>query len=434
MIDDIFNVLYTSKMGIIVPEAKIGDNLYGKKFYDAHSGEITTATGNPVSIVTNKAQDSISTLLSYSPKQIGSGDPSPSNVRPISGWTEANLLRSRNNIADSVIQISPIQSGSGDPSPTNIRPISAGLALEMDDHTTLTVYGGNLDPITGTLTITHDFAVFDGSENWLYYGSKRYYLNNAIEVNRNKQTTTGYATNLYPFRGNGASSSSDVSVDKSVYIWNSYGRVWIYDNDILTTNDLKTLLEETPLQICYPLATPQEINLSSTELQRALTALEVTTTTIYLGGTYSGFTVDVENGVLRVSHAIVDLGTLSWNVLGSGRHTANITGAKIISNEQTANAICTQYKVTYASGISSINYGFAIGLNNRSDIIINDIDLNGASGAYFQTAMNGVYVAYELATPLELPLTPQTVALLAGNNTVWCDGDELSITYKAKKA
>ena len=30
-------------------------------------------------------------------------------------------------------------------------------------------------------------------------------------------------------------------------------------------------------------------------------------------------------------------------------------------------------------------------------------------------------------------LTPQTVALLAGNNTIWTDGDEVSVTYKAKK-
>ena len=45
---------------------------------------------------------------------------------------------------------------------------------------------------------------------------------------------------------------------------------------------------------------------------------------------------------------------------------------------------------------------------------------------------NPLQSAYILATPIELPLTPQTVALFAGNNTLWTEGDEVSITYKAR--
>lgn len=48
-------------------------------------------------------------------------------------------------------------------------------------------------------------------------------------------------------------------------------------------------------------------------------------------------------------------------------------------------------------------------------------------------AQNNLTVVYPLAKPQTITLTPQTVALLAGNNTLWTDGDEISITYKAKR-
>ena len=151
-------------------------------------------------------------------------------------------------------------------------------------------------------------------------------------------------------------------------------------------------------------------------------------------GTVYGGVLDVTTGELTVTHAITDLGSLEWTLLGSGRHTARITDAKIIANEQTAKAVCTQYKVTYASGVGNINYGFAVGLNNHPDIIINDVDLNGTSGTDFQTAMNGVMCVYELATLQTYTLTPQTVALLAGNNTLWNTAGDIKLTYLAKKS
>jgi hypothetical protein len=53
----------------------------------------------------------------------------------------------------------------------------------------------------------------------------------------------------------------------------------------------------------------------------------------------------------------------------------------------------------------------------------------------FQTycQSGNVMLSVPLATPQTITLTPQTVALLKGNNTLWTDGDEISITYKAKK-
>ena len=99
--------------------------------------------------------------------------------------------------------------------------------------------------------------------------------------------------------------------------------------------------------------------------------------TISLGGTYYGFTIDVERGVLRST----------WGYI------AEYDGEEL------------------------------------SGRWISDRDVYSPN----TSPTIGAEVVYELTEPLELPLTPQTVTLLAGNNTLWTDGDEITITYKAKR-
>lgn len=86
-------------------------------------------------------------------------------------------------VVDLTVDITPVQSGSGDPSPSNVRPISGwsvanvhiSPTLDPQDGTTLTFdldgvrYGGRLDALTGVLTVdrfyvqlteaTHDWGV-----------------------------------------------------------------------------------------------------------------------------------------------------------------------------------------------------------------------------------------------------------------------------------
>ena len=79
-----------------------------------------------------------------------------------------------------IVEINAVQSGSGDPSPTNVRPISGfnggnvnvSPTINAQDGTTYsvswqsqagTVYGGNIDLVSGVLTVTHaNIASYDG--------------------------------------------------------------------------------------------------------------------------------------------------------------------------------------------------------------------------------------------------------------------------------
>lgn len=61
-------------------------------------GTLETETGNPLSFSTDSAQVANSTVITFEPIQAGSGDPSPSNVRPISGYDALELAVPRKNL------------------------------------------------------------------------------------------------------------------------------------------------------------------------------------------------------------------------------------------------------------------------------------------------------------------------------------------------
>ena len=70
-------------------KAASGDNL---KEYEA--------TGNPVAFETNVAKALTGLTIPFTPVQSGSGDPSPENVRPISGITGLTAYRTGKNMFD----------------------------------------------------------------------------------------------------------------------------------------------------------------------------------------------------------------------------------------------------------------------------------------------------------------------------------------------
>lgn len=86
----------------------------------------------------------------------------------------------------------PVQEGSGTPSPENIRPIkgrdSVTITRQEDNQViTLTlpetVYGGEVDAVTGEGKKTWESVSLDGTENWNTWG-----------VNKNNATVTGFYT------------------------------------------------------------------------------------------------------------------------------------------------------------------------------------------------------------------------------------------------
>jgi hypothetical protein len=90
------------------------------------------------------------------------------------------------------------------------------------------------------------------------------------------------------------------------------------------------------------------------------------------------------------------------------------------------------YKGTKVNFTSQVQNNCINSFGNGMIAVRDDVYDNNINGWLAEYGEEYIYI--KLATPLEIPLTPQTVALLAGNNTLWTDGDNIEITYKAKKA
>lgn len=144
------------------------------------------------------------------------------------------------------------------------------------------------------------------------------------------------------------------------------------------------------------------------------------TATITFGQTVYGGSVDFKTGKVSVTYGIVDLGSLTWGRSSQGLFNALVTGIKA-----SANAKCS----IYVKNQSLPDKTFDIGSPGyfEGKVIINDTAYSDT--ATFKTAMDGVQLCYELATPTELTLTPAELELLKGYNYITTNGTTIALNY-----
>ena len=200
----------------------------------------TDASGNPIELDLKGSLPYEVTACSVDllPIQdLSHGEPSPTNICPISGRTEVNLT-----VADA------------ETSPTQTETYTETLGQ--------TVYGGKVDFVNGTATITHGVYTFTGEETWVQQpGYNKYYSYDNI--------LRGLA--LLP-----EDNHQSVPIVTSIGSFNipyfgleshSYSMCIASDGRIGITGDLKN--ESGTLrgvQICYGLATPTELTTSAEQI------------------------------------------------------------------------------------------------------------------------------------------------------------------------
>ena len=151
-------------------------------------------------------------------------------------------------------------------------------------------------------------------------------------------------------------------------------------------------------------------------------------TTISLGRTVYGGALNVLTGELVVDRAMVDLGTLTWTYSRvRDFFYVNLTGIKY-----RADMISSMYKsvgIKTDSQMALEPTGTIGQTLNSTEIKIRNTDYTNA--AAFKTAMSGVMLCYELATPLTYHLDPQTVRSLVGHNNIFSDTGNVALEYWA---
>lgn len=171
-------------------------------------------------------------VASWTPTQAGSGDPSPDNIRPITGRGNVTITRQEDN------QV---------------------IALTLPE----TVYGGEVDAVSGEVAETWGFVTLDGTENWTVSGklldnkTDWYYVSSKIPN----------AINAVPQKGNEICSyypHADVANKNTVQgcavVWGCirvrWGDTIPDDADAWKTYLAAQYAAGTPIQVAYKLAAP----------------------------------------------------------------------------------------------------------------------------------------------------------------------------------
>ena len=282
--------------------------------------------------------------------QSGSGDPSPTNVRPITGWSEAKVTRTGKNLSTKTSQNNTV-----------LASIKNGVTYTFSFKSTGTV-GFNLKKNNNSGSIVANQALASGTNRYVVFTSDEdcdLYLN-------------GFGEAGVPF----SSVTSDYQLevgsaptDYIPYVGNAY--------------------------------------------------------TISLGDTRYGGTLDVRRGKLRVTHGykdINDFSTLTDWLSAGGLHIAEIAGTYTAN----ASSVCSMLKqkiINQAWASTTECYAIEAG---KIRIYTTETTL-----ANFKAKFAQLQLVYELATPIEVDLTPTEITTLLGTNNVWADCGDIEVEYCA---
>ena len=210
-----------------------------------------TVEGNPVTCQPVEGYP-LGVKVSFSPRQEGEGDPSPENVRPISGYDSVTVTQSKDE--------------------AQVKQITLTLPE--------TIYGGTVDAVTGV-----------GSEEWGFYqitGTETTFVyNKYFYVNMNQRP--GYALNLfdgvcshykYTTFGNEGFIGVPTTARQIVFAPGS-----MYTLDEKGVEQWKSYLAAqasagTPVQVAYKLATPTPFQATGNQALPAVAGLN----TVYTDG------------------------------------------------------------------------------------------------------------------------------------------------------
>ena len=186
------------------------------------------------------------------------------------------------------------QEGSGTPSPSNVRPISGFSKVTIHNNSTevevqlgQTVYGGSLNVTTGELTITHRIITVE-SVQYVYLlqsNNKYYWVNTLPDTSING--TNVVSSHFVGKRG--------VAEGNCYITGNGQLLVAVPTDQTLNTKALADAwCAENKPQFVYPLATPITVQLSPTEVR----AVSGTTNTIWSdsGDVEVSYRVDIFDG------------------------------------------------------------------------------------------------------------------------------------------
>ena len=440
-----------------------------------------TATGNPLTFTTDVEKELLALKAAFSPVQSGSGDPSPTNVRSISGRSGVNVWHTGKNLFDEANRTEPTgyiryyNDGVGLYLPAGTYTAACGDTVNgiyVKDASTSTSIKTTYNTTYNTFTLTEPKNVIisyykEGIDHtmkcWLVVGSEKgeysAYTGHTYPVTFPAMGKNLFDVSTYPF------TSSKYIDGANGRLINNAGQAATadfipldgFDGQQITLNkrpggtapgiafysdDSESAFisgvknqggtADTPMTVTVPNGTKYfrfTIKDGTTDIQieqgSTATTYEPYTNTIY------GGSVDLVSGVLTVTHAFDTIDENSVLEI-NGTIAGTSTEIRYTPNKTKANGefnfVCDKFNTS-----SSTSVGNARGRSTSGKVffrIPDSVTTEAGAKAYF--GENVTHIAYELATPLTYHLTPQQITALL-DNTIWSDGnDNCEVTYYKK--
>ena len=206
-----------------------------------------TIINNPATFTTDMAKPLRGLLIPFMPKQSGSGDPSPDNIRPITGWTGLNIYRSGEDTSD---------------------PLTIPVSWQTEAGE---VYCGTLDALTGVMTVTHKMQTITGNEGFVFnvYKASVYVDAHIFSDSVPGATLAGYCSMVKTGENGAIANALYKAYNNRGLQFANCDTYWGLAE--VSSNAMNAQLREwyeagTPLQVVYELATPQTVQLDPVTL------------------------------------------------------------------------------------------------------------------------------------------------------------------------
>lgn len=324
-----------------------------------------------------------------------------------------------------VVTLAPIQdTSSGDPSPTNICPIS-GHDEVVVRQTGVNVWDeewevGAINSSTGAKEVNY---VKIRSKNYIPIvpNTPYYYTNLTVGINN-------YA-NIYFYDGN---KNYIGEIPMGVYAGTSTSNANYHNPFTTPTNASYMMFSVTN---GYGTTYKNDISVNYPSTDHDYHPYNGDTYPISLGRTVYGGVLDVTSGVLTVTHKSRTFnGGDSWNGSNIGTN-ANLSISDMLSGNHYSDTLAICDSLPKVSVISGDTPEVRIGASNTSVYLYNmkTADASITSSATLNTYLvnHPITITYPLATPTTITLTPQEIATFKSANNIWSDNGTISVTYRA---
>lgn len=328
----------------------------------------TSISGNPISISGLKAnQLAKNPIITLEPIQAGSGTPSPSNIRAISGYDKIEVLSCGVNVWDEQWELGAYSAsdGSATTSTNSIRSKSTNYILIAPNKSYYMKYPGGYNL------------------NICFYDVSRTFISNQVI------TASGIITT--------PTTAKYIRFNLSATYGTTYG------NNI---------------SINYPSTdTSYHASNKTTSISESLGQ------TVYWGE------LDVRNGKFKVLGIGYDMGDLSYEYASVGGHS-RFRVAVTVAEKPSGFAMTSIYQTltTHSSSyVSDLSIDTSGSTDSNSRIWIWDDRYTDTTS--FKTAVTGQTIVYELKTPTIIQLTPHEISLLKDYAYLSTNGTSIALDY-----